>query len=159
MKSRDIFVLFLIGFVLFVAFKASSKEMEPVVCTADAKICPDGSAVGRVGPNCQFAECPIVKEDTIARLNQTIQIGGIYITPLEVISDSRCPEDVTCIWAGEVKLKVRLASGINSSEVTLTLGTSAEFLQKKVNLIGVSPGGNSKKIIKPADYLFEFTVL
>jgi hypothetical protein len=31
---------------------------EPVACTMDAKICPDGSAVGRVGPNCEFASCP-----------------------------------------------------------------------------------------------------
>jgi hypothetical protein len=29
-------------------------------CTMDAKICPDGSAVGRIGPNCEFAECPIL---------------------------------------------------------------------------------------------------
>jgi hypothetical protein len=29
-----------------------------VACTAEAKLCPDGSAVGRVGPNCEFAECP-----------------------------------------------------------------------------------------------------
>ncbi len=28
------------------------------VCTQDAKICPDGTAVGRVGPNCEFAPCP-----------------------------------------------------------------------------------------------------
>ncbi len=27
-------------------------------CTEDAKICPDGSAVGRTGPNCTFAPCP-----------------------------------------------------------------------------------------------------
>jgi len=27
-------------------------------CTMDAKICPDGSAVGRQGPNCEFAACP-----------------------------------------------------------------------------------------------------
>lgn len=31
---------------------------EPIACTADAKICPDGSAVGRTGPNCEFAQCP-----------------------------------------------------------------------------------------------------
>lgn len=30
----------------------------PVACTADAKLCPDGSAVGRTGPNCEFAQCP-----------------------------------------------------------------------------------------------------
>jgi hypothetical protein len=30
----------------------------PVVCAADAKICPDGTAVGRVPPECDFAPCP-----------------------------------------------------------------------------------------------------
>lgn len=29
-----------------------------IACTMDAKICPDGSAVGRTGPKCEFAECP-----------------------------------------------------------------------------------------------------
>ncbi len=33
-------------------------QQQPVACTLDAKICPDGSAVGRVGPNCEFAACP-----------------------------------------------------------------------------------------------------
>ncbi|OGK24107.1 hypothetical protein A3F58_04015 [Candidatus Roizmanbacteria bacterium RIFCSPHIGHO2_12_FULL_37_9b] len=28
------------------------------VCSLEAKICPDGSTVGRVGPNCEFAPCP-----------------------------------------------------------------------------------------------------
>ncbi len=27
-------------------------------CTMEAKICPDGSSVGRTGPNCEFATCP-----------------------------------------------------------------------------------------------------
>ncbi len=31
---------------------------ETVACTMDAKICPDGSAVGRTGPSCEFAPCP-----------------------------------------------------------------------------------------------------
>lgn len=26
-------------------------------CTAEAMICPDGTAVGRTGPNCTFAPC------------------------------------------------------------------------------------------------------
>lgn len=29
-----------------------------VACTMEAKICPDGSAVGRQGPNCEFSPCP-----------------------------------------------------------------------------------------------------
>ena len=29
-------------------------------CTEEAKICPDGSSVGRSGPKCEFAACPSV---------------------------------------------------------------------------------------------------
>lgn len=28
------------------------------MCTMDAKICPDGSSVGRSGPDCEFEPCP-----------------------------------------------------------------------------------------------------
>jgi len=27
-------------------------------CTMEAKVCPDGTSVGRTGPNCEFAPCP-----------------------------------------------------------------------------------------------------
>lgn len=30
---------------------------EPIGCTMEAKICPDGSSVGRTGPNCEFEKC------------------------------------------------------------------------------------------------------
>lgn len=33
-------------------------------CTAEAKICPDGTAVGRTGPQCEFADCPTPKPVT-----------------------------------------------------------------------------------------------
>lgn len=33
-------------------------EEEPTACTMDAKACPDGSYVGRVAPDCEFAPCP-----------------------------------------------------------------------------------------------------
>ena len=31
---------------------------ENIACTMDARVCPDGSAVGRQGPDCEFAPCP-----------------------------------------------------------------------------------------------------
>jgi hypothetical protein len=37
---------------------SSSPPGQPQACTEEAKICPDGSAVGRTGPNCEFAPCP-----------------------------------------------------------------------------------------------------
>jgi len=36
----------------------SNKDQEPVYCTQDAKLCPDGSYVSRMGPSCEFAACP-----------------------------------------------------------------------------------------------------
>ncbi|MBX3218418.1 MAG: hypothetical protein KF850_40810 [Labilithrix sp.] len=33
---------------------------EPKACTQEAKLCPDGSAVSRTGPSCEFAPCPEV---------------------------------------------------------------------------------------------------
>ena len=39
--------------------RAQSEEIPVgVSCTLEAKICPDGSAVGRQGPSCEFAPCP-----------------------------------------------------------------------------------------------------
>ncbi len=35
-----------------------------VACTAEAKICPDGSTVGRQGPQCEFALCPEVQNQS-----------------------------------------------------------------------------------------------
>ncbi len=38
-----------------------------VACTADAKVCPDGTSVGRVGPKCEFARCPGTERKDKAR--------------------------------------------------------------------------------------------
>lgn len=36
----------------------NNTDDDVIFCTMDAKMCPDGSYVGRVGPNCEFAACP-----------------------------------------------------------------------------------------------------
>ena len=54
----------LIGYLAFMYFANSSvswrdkDENGYTACTLEAKLCPDGSAVGRTGPNCEFAKCP-----------------------------------------------------------------------------------------------------
>ncbi|MCX6729990.1 MAG: hypothetical protein NT058_00600 [Candidatus Portnoybacteria bacterium] len=35
---------------------------KPIACTEEAKLCPDGTAVGRTGESCEFAECPIADD-------------------------------------------------------------------------------------------------
>jgi hypothetical protein len=46
----------ILGGLIFLAWR--SPEPEPVFCTMEAKLCPDGSYVGRSGPKCEFASCP-----------------------------------------------------------------------------------------------------
>lgn len=47
----------MVATVLFVRSNQQSGD-SGVPCTMEAMLCPDGSAVGRQGPNCEFPECP-----------------------------------------------------------------------------------------------------
>lgn len=39
--------------------RPDAQAPEQVACTMEAKLCPDGTSVGRQGPNCEFAACPV----------------------------------------------------------------------------------------------------
>jgi hypothetical protein len=52
-----IIVILSAGIFYFVRHNQNNQP-EQIACTMEAKICPDGSAVGRSGPNCEFAACP-----------------------------------------------------------------------------------------------------
>lgn len=50
---KKILILSLFAIVVI----SGCSKPQPQACTEEAKICPDGSAVGRIGPNCEFAPC------------------------------------------------------------------------------------------------------
>jgi len=52
-----LFVLALLAGGAYVALNKGFLTKEKA-CTQDAMVCPDGTSVGRVGPNCEFAPCP-----------------------------------------------------------------------------------------------------
>ncbi len=57
--NKQIFSIFLLAMLIFSGcIQINLPEERVVMCTAEAKICPDGTDVGRVGPNCEFAPCP-----------------------------------------------------------------------------------------------------
>ena len=74
-KAIIIIILSLIiagGIATWKFYSRSKKQtVGPAVCTQEAKQCPDGSYVGRTGPNCEFAKCPIVNMNIDA--NQSSQ--------------------------------------------------------------------------------------
>src|SRR3989344_3113091 len=65
MNLKIIVISLTAGILLFTGYLASFKYLKPspeaVFCTQDAMQCPDGSYVGRAGPNCEFTECPNVE--------------------------------------------------------------------------------------------------
>jgi hypothetical protein len=143
---------------------ATTTPEQPTVCTLEAKICPDGSSVGRTGPNCEFAACPGTtgtpeKEKDTAALGERIYKFGVHITPLEVVEDSRCPAapHVQCIQAGTVRLKARLEDGTRSEVVTFDIGSPISFGNKHVALMSVLPL-KTQTPIAPANYRFTFSV-
>ncbi len=76
------------------------KDNSPIVCTMEAKTCPDGSAVGRTGPLCEFAACPSATNPINAVVSGTVMLSPIC--PVE-----RIPPDPKCMpkpYATEVKV-------------------------------------------------------
>ena len=61
MKTPYILIIILI--VIFIAIYGIIylNNNKPTACTAEAKICPDGTAVSRTGPDCEFENCPSSK--------------------------------------------------------------------------------------------------
>lgn len=65
---------------------------------------------------------------------ETVVIKGISIKFLEVIEDSRCPKDVTCIWAGRAIVKVEVIANGKKEEKILTFGEVRPGEEKNTNL-------------------------
>lgn len=42
----------------------TTQQTTPTACTQEAKLCSDGSFVGRTGPKCEFAPCPTTPDPT-----------------------------------------------------------------------------------------------
>lgn len=164
-KTFEITILFIVLLAVFVsvAMVFLKPNTDQVACTMEAKICPDGSAVGRSGPKCEFAECPVaVSEKSFileAKIGEMKSGLDVSVTPISVVEDSRCPSDVTCIQAGTVRVKIKILSGLGESEMIATLnGTPITTEVEQIELVEVTPYPNSKTKINVSDYVFKFKI-
>ena len=61
---KFLIIVVAVGVFAYYAHGVFSESFAPVktpelrACTMEMKVCPDGSGVGRTGPNCEFAACP-----------------------------------------------------------------------------------------------------
>lgn len=65
MKDIIIIIVGLLLFALvwgvwqhFESTRGTALPLRPIACTDDAKMCSDGSFVGRIPPGCEFSDCP-----------------------------------------------------------------------------------------------------
>jgi hypothetical protein len=74
-----------------------------------------------------------------AGIGEIADLGdGLRVRPLEVLEDSRCPQNARCVWAGRLRLRVNV-EGVGEREIT----DDAEGLQTpRGNFVmaAVSPG-------------------
>ncbi len=123
-------VLLLAGAVVFAVQKQNAGKGQ-VACTMEAKLCPDGTAVGRTGPSCEFAACPGAQDGASFGVAYTLTVAetksfsdGLGVT-LKEINDSRCKSGVQCIWAGELVPTLSVTGGVFGATVQeIHLGTT-----------------------------------
>ncbi len=128
-------------------------------CNADGKICPDGSIVGRTGISCEFAACPDATSAIVTTsLGQEMTGLNVTINPIEVLEDSRCPADVQCIWAGQVRVRTVLSTEVSHGEHIFSIGTKQQFGDTDVTLVAVNPYPNAGSPTPSSSYRFVFEV-
>lgn len=57
-KTNISIIVAVVIVIAFGAYRYAFKPKTNVACTLEAKLCPDGSYVGRTGLSCEFAACP-----------------------------------------------------------------------------------------------------
>lgn len=94
----------------------------------------------------------------VSKIGETASAFSVRLTPHEVIEDSRCPVDVTCIQAGTVRVATTLENGLGTSEQVFVLGQPVTTEAEIVTLVRVEPQAVSTSDIGDGDYIFYFKI-
>lgn len=79
---KSLTTLLLLAGLLSACAGKQDASIQPRACTEEAKVCDDGSAVGRSGPDCEFAACPDTAEpETVACTQEALECpDGTYVS-------------------------------------------------------------------------------
>ncbi len=105
-----------------------------------------------------WSNIPNVTSKGPAALGSSFVANGVTITPREVVSDSRCPIDVTCIQAGTVQVRTTISYGGVSTEKVITLGVVAQVSDLLIVMTEVTPNRHATSALAASDYVFTFVV-
>ena len=102
---------------------------------------------------------PATRQDDLvrARLGQTVTVNGPKVTPLQVIEDSRCPATVVCVWAGRIRISVRIDLGSSSQVREMQQGQPIHVADGTLELVEVAPVRGATSVpVKPIEQTFGF---
>ena len=80
---------------------------------------------------------PVNRKVQISKVNfgKTLYFGEVSIVFEKVISDSRCPKNVTCVWAGEAKVLVAISIKGKLIERKELIFYPSRVVDEKANII------------------------
>jgi len=87
--------------------------------------------------------------------------GGLTITFDRVASDSRCPMNALCIWAGDAVVAVSIlgsGGGPVQRQLHTQDGSEASYLAYSIKLLALAPYPRTDRQILPEDYVATLTV-
>lgn len=96
-------------------------------------------------------------------IGQELLYESTAVKFIKVLSDSRCPKQVTCIWAGEARVLLGITMGGKYAEKEVVVsGSGAELaLQEDLQLLvsRLKPYPETAKGIAPEEYCLEFVTV
>jgi len=110
---------------------------------------PSEQEIAAISPGVPFT----LKAGQQAALN----VDQVVVSFVNIPEDSRCPSDVTCVWAGQVTAVLRVVVGgqaLGDKSLTQMAGqpVSVAFNGYSLTLSAVNPYPISTTPIKPMDY-------
>jgi hypothetical protein len=91
-------------------------------------------------------------------INQEAMIEGegLAVVFESVLEDGRCPEDVTCVWSGNAKIKLRLSKQ-KQKPGAINLNTdvkpkSSSYLDYVIRLVALKPLPKKDKPVQANEY-------
>jgi hypothetical protein len=92
------------------------------------------------------------------KINQdaTIEGEGLTVAFESVLEEGRCPEGLTCVWAGNAKIKIKLSKKAQKpGAVELNTGVkpkSSSFLNYEIKLVALNPRPKGDKPVEKNEY-------
>lgn len=97
-------------------------------------------------------------------IGQSAEVQGrdLGVTFKDVISDSRCPVDVYCVWAGEATVVLEVISGVQREDIEMSMlggdSVTIELDGYEITAVALTPHRLADQSIERGDYRLEMTI-